>query len=1186
MDTTPNTSSSSGIPTALRHLLHKGAKNHHHAPQIDGIVHQAQKPTDSALAPPMHENPYLSATQKSLPAPSMYYTQRTLVASDPTIHASARSSLDMNVRTFVSNSDAAAAAAATASQQSVRTAAVTNSSANTSSNSGGIGAWLSRYSLRPTSNTGSRASANSTASSATSVSTINTITSSEYARHSIDNTLANMQLTTSQQHYYQPQSQPQQQQRQQALSAAITNIELCEASSAASSSSTAKLRKSSSRNKRHVVYRILVSGRDGQWWAMRRYSEFHDLYSILKKKVPQHTFSCTTGATGGTSARWSDLFPTKRWGLPPSIEVAAQWTDRLNVFLRAITTDTEICQCEEVQRFLCETTSALNTPATLSVIDLSVPGGGGGSAGTSTASIMSPASALRIQLPTDNGALAVATPGSIQAESDPRLAHDSIGRVSMPALKDNNSQASVTETAAFNVSQVMTPPTSGPKSIPDEHEALQASNPAVSVPAQNDQSGSVAPMVPPRPAKHQTMEYAKSPFGTVLLDDEASMQVLRKASDSILYLSAEKRPNMEPLTMRKKYGLRGNLQYINHAYSGDQGPDPRGSSMVIDEESEDIMMAASDNSNNGNNNNNNIMASIASPPSVSKSNTWNIQHTQQQQQQQQQNGSRSSEDIVMSHEPVIRSPTPPPRPALHFTQQGARPQVASLATRGNIQKAQLFHKSNVQVAGTPAMSSKGVNTLMSALVPDTQHSAPPGVQQFHNDSGENGSMAFTKQSVGLDDFHLLSIIGKGSYGQVMLARYKDTGKVMAIKVISKSKLRGRPNEIRRVMSERKVLERTVEHPFLVGLQCAFQTKDKLFFCLDYVNGGELFFHLQRERRFSENRARFYAAEITCALEYLHSMGVVYRDLKPENCLLDADGHVKIVDFGLAKEVGPVVWRTEGSALYSVEEGGKTGTFCGTPEYLAPEVLLRQRYGKEVDWYCLGAVLYEMLTGLPPFYDQDNNTMYRRILHEPLRFPSALPPPLRGNGAYNESCITSGGSNTVGKLAQDFITRILDRDPKNRLGNGVFGTENVKRHVFFHGIDWAKIYRQEYAPPFVPKVSSIFDLSNIDPEFRNEPIPESILAEGQVDIIAEAAEAERQADLALQAQLMAFPSPLNTPMAMSGAYFQQNRMVGVSSPPQSISSGARSPFAAGSSNGDAFQGFSFMSPNVGSTDENQ
>ncbi|KAJ1879138.1 Serine/threonine-protein kinase Sgk2 [Coemansia sp. RSA 486] len=505
-----------------------------------------------------------------------------------------------------------------------------------------------------------------------------------------------------------------------------------------------------------------------------------------------------------------------------------------------------------------------------------------------------------------------------------------------------------------------------------------------------------------------------------------------------------------------------------------------------------------------------------------------------------------------------------------------------------IQQAQLFHQQR-QMSGVAAVKGT-VNTLMSTLVNEPPlRSAPPAVQQFGSDTcsdQDTDSLSSGKRRVGLDDFHLLSLIGKGSYGKVMLARYKDTGKVMAIKVISKSKLRGRPNEIRRVMSERKVLERTVEHPFLVGLQCAFQTKEKLFFCLDYVNGGELFFHLQRERRFSENRARFYAAEITCALEYLHGMGVVYRDLKPENCLLDADGHVKIVDFGLAKEVGPVVWRTEGSALYSVEEGGKTGTFCGTPEYLAPEVLLRQRYGKEVDWYCLGAVLYEMLTGLPPFYDQDNNTMYRRILHEPLRFPATLPPPLRGNGTYNDSCGILPGAG-IGKLAQDFITRILDRDPQKRLGHGVFGTENVKRHVFFHGIDWVKIYRQEYAPPFVPKVSSIFDLSNIDPEFRNEPIPESILAEGQVDILAEAAEAERQAELAMQAQLSAFPSPLSTPAASAGAYFQhQQSQMGVGSPQslKSAASGLRTSYNLAEANSDAFQGFSFVSRWVDTPDD--
>ncbi|KAJ1670992.1 Serine/threonine-protein kinase Sgk2 [Coemansia sp. RSA 25] len=698
------------------------------------------------------------------------------------------------------------------------------------------------------------------------------------------------------------------------------------------------------------------------------------------------------------------------------------------------------------------------------------------------------------------------------------------------------------------------------------------------------------------------MDHPKSPLAAVIGEDAAAMQVLRKASDSLLYVSAEKRPNIEPLTMRKKYGLRGNLQYINGSNyqqekeeeeeeehtvaAGVQGPEPKESICTIDDDIE----ANSDDHEHYHPRDVTLVASPISQyssqhklPPMSKSKTWGAAVAGQS------HGAcdHESEDVEMTSTDQHLSPS-------SDSAHGLLVQHAQLFRQQSQSQSQSQPPPSQRPLASSTSFMKGnVNTLMTTLAIEQQQqqqlqspplwTAPATAQSFGDDGqlASPSSMMSQKRVVGLDDFQLLSIIGKGSYGKVMLARYKDTGKVMAIKVISKSKLRGRPNEIRRVMSERKVLERTIEHPFLVGLQCAFQTKEKLFFCLDYVNGGELFFHLQRERRFSENRARFYAAEITSALEYLHGMGVVYRDLKPENCLLDADGHVKIVDFGLAKEVGPVVWRTEGSALYSVEEGGKTGTFCGTPEYLAPEVLLRQRYGKEVDWYCLGAVLYEMLTGLPPFYDQDNNTMYRRILHEPLHFPATLPPPLKGNGSYNDSCGSVPG-NSIGKLAQDFIVRILERDPQKRLGHGVFGTENVKRHVFFHGIDWDKIYRQEYAPPFVPKVSSIFDLSNIDPEFRNEPIPESILMEGQVDIIAEAAEAERQAELAMQAQLMAFPSPLATPVASASSAAQllakqQHSRMGVSSPPNSINPALRDSYASTDSNGDAFHGFSFVSP---------
>nr|XP_035928407.1 serine/threonine-protein kinase Sgk2-like [Halichoerus grypus] len=184
--------------------------------------------------------------------------------------------------------------------------------------------------------------------------------------------------------------------------------------------------------------------------------------------------------------------------------------------------------------------------------------------------------------------------------------------------------------------------------------------------------------------------------------------------------------------------------------------------------------------------------------------------------------------------------------------------------------------------------------------------------------------------------------------QVLLAKHKSDGMFYAVKVLQKKSIL-KKKEQNHIMAERSVLLKNVQHPFLVGLRYSFQTPEKLYFVLDYVNGGELFFHLQRERRFLEPRARFYAAEVASALGYLHSLNVIYRDLKPENILLDCQGHVVLTDFGLCKE--------------GVEPEETTSTFCGTPEYLAPEVLRKEPYDRAVDWWCLGAVLYEMLQGL-------------------------------------------------------------------------------------------------------------------------------------------------------------------------------------------------------------------------------
>ncbi|KNC78816.1 AGC/SGK protein kinase, variant [Sphaeroforma arctica JP610] len=309
-------------------------------------------------------------------------------------------------------------------------------------------------------------------------------------------------------------------------------------------------------------------------------------------------------------------------------------------------------------------------------------------------------------------------------------------------------------------------------------------------------------------------------------------------------------------------------------------------------------------------------------------------------------------------------------------------------------------------------------------------------------------------SVCIDDFDLLKVIGKGSFGRVLLARQKASRLVYAIKVLDKRQVQkksNRKNQIRNVMTERNVLLKNLHHPFLVGLHYCFQSPRKLYFVLDYINGGELFFHLQREQSFPETRVRFYTAEIVSAMDFMHKNGVLYRDLKPENILLCSDGHVALTDFGLCKE--------------NIDEAARTETFCGTPDYLAPEVLLKQPYGHAVDWWSLGVVVYEMLVGLPPFYSKNYKTLYDKILKSDPRIP-----------------------NYVSADAKDFLTKLLIRDPLQRLGSGPTLAEEVKNHAFLKDTDWDKLVRKEYEPPYNLHVDGALDLSNFDPDFVQEPLP--------------------------------------------------------------------------------------------------
>jgi len=299
-----------------------------------------------------------------------------------------------------------------------------------------------------------------------------------------------------------------------------------------------------------------------------------------------------------------------------------------------------------------------------------------------------------------------------------------------------------------------------------------------------------------------------------------------------------------------------------------------------------------------------------------------------------------------------------------------------------------------------------------------------------------------KKKISKDDFELLTVIGKGSFGKVLQVKKKDDGKIYAMKVLRKEAIIQR-KQVLHTKYEKNILQK-IQHPFIVKLYYAFQTNDKLYMVMDFINGGELFFHLKKEGRFSEERVKLYAAEIVLALLHLHSLDIVYRDLKPENILLDANGHIIITDFGLSKEIK--------------EEGG-THTFCGTPEYLAPEVLKGKGHGMAVDWWSLGTLLFEMLTGLPPFYSQNVGIMYQKVLNSELRFPSYL-------------------SEDVKFLLSGLLTREVDK----RLGNN---GQDIKQHPWFSTIDWDKLLRKEIVPPFVPKVRNELDVTQIDPLFTRE-----------------------------------------------------------------------------------------------------
>lgn len=322
-----------------------------------------------------------------------------------------------------------------------------------------------------------------------------------------------------------------------------------------------------------------------------------------------------------------------------------------------------------------------------------------------------------------------------------------------------------------------------------------------------------------------------------------------------------------------------------------------------------------------------------------------------------------------------------------------------------------------------------------------------------------GDLSSPPRKMAADDFEPLRCLGKGSYGTVILVKQRTTGRLYAQKHFKKASLVVHKKLIEQTKTERQILESVNKHPFVVKLYYAFQDHEKLYLILEYGQGGELFTHLSTERMFSETKAAFYLAEMVLALSHLHDhLGVVYRDLKPENILLDAEGHLLLTDFGLSKVAA---------------DDATCSSILGTVEYMAPEVIKGEKYGKAVDWWSLGALAYDMLTGNPPFRGNNNHKIQKNILTQKLVLPYFL-------------------SND----AKDLLTRLLRKEPKKRLGSHMpKDLEIIKGHRFFRNINWKKLAAREVEPPIQPMITDPELAENFDPEFTELSLsPRTSIAE--------------------------------------------------------------------------------------------
>ena len=334
---------------------------------------------------------------------------------------------------------------------------------------------------------------------------------------------------------------------------------------------------------------------------------------------------------------------------------------------------------------------------------------------------------------------------------------------------------------------------------------------------------------------------------------------------------------------------------------------------------------------------------------------------------------------------------------------------------------------------------------MGNLCPKKKHEEPlvpsekiPEPENNHSKISEN-------------DFTKIKLIGKGSYGNVFLVRYNKNNMIYAMKVYKKSDLREK-NQENNTKSERNLLTQ-INFPFIVEVKFAFQTDSKLFLVQEFIQGGDLFFHIHSGQKFSTQKTKFYLVEIILAIDFLHKNNMIYRDLKPENILIDSKGHIKLTDFGLSK------------IMTNIEE--KSFTICGTLQYIAPEIISGEGYNESVDWWSLGIIMYEMLTGKLPFkfnFDNQEEQNDLNIYDKKIKFPS-----------------------WIEENAKDLINKLLNKDPEKRIGSGKEGAENIKKHPFFSDIDWNKALNKELRPPFIPKIENETDIKYFEKSLVESPV---------------------------------------------------------------------------------------------------